>query len=135
MIILDTNVLSALRRPDRRPALSAWLRRQRDEQLFLSVVSLGEIERGITQQRAQNPTLAAQLEAWIDQASLHFADRILPFGLAEARVWGALSARLGHQGADLLIAATALVADAVVATENVSDFIPTGVRVANPFMA
>ena len=133
MFILDTSVLSALRRPERRPQVAAWLRRQREDSLFLSAVTLGEIERGINLQRPAAPDFAEALEAWIDQTALQFAERILPFGSAEARVWGRLSARLGHGGADLLIAATALVAGAAVATENVRHFVPTGVRVVNPF--
>ena len=133
MFILDTSVLSALRRPERRPQVAAWLRRQREDSLFLSAVTLGEIERGVNLQRPAAPDFAEALEAWIDQTALQFAERILPFGSAEARVWGRLSARLGHGGADLLIAATALVAGAAVATENVRHFVPTGVRVVNPF--
>lgn len=133
MFILDTSVLSALRRPERRPQVAAWLRRQREDSLFLSAVTLGEIERGINLQRPTAPDFAEALEAWIDQTALQFAERILPFGSAEARVWGRLSARLGHGGADLLIAATALVAGAAVATENVRHFVPAGVRVVNPF--
>ena len=133
MFILDTSVLSALRRPERRPQVAAWLRRQREDSLFLSAVTLGEIERGINLQRPAAPDFAEALEAWIDQTALQFAERILPFGSAEARVWGRLSARLGHGGADLLIAATALVAGAAVATENVRHFVPASVRVVNPF--
>lgn len=64
-----------------------------------------------------------------------FADCLLPFGAREARHWGQLSARLGHSGADLLIAATALACGATVVTENVSDFAPAGVMVENPFLS
>lgn len=133
MFILDTNVISALRRPERRPEVASWLRHQREESLFLSVITLGEIERGIAQQGSRNPAFADVLRSWLEQTTTIFTDRVLPFGAAEARVWGQLSARLGHGGADLLIAATALVAGAVVVTENVSDFLPTGVQVENPF--
>jgi predicted nucleic acid-binding protein len=133
MYVLDTNVLSALRRPERRPGLVQWLRQQPGDSLFLSVVTLGEIERGIMLQRQKNTAFAAELEAWLDKTEGLFADRILAFGSNEARVWGRLSARLGNSSADLLIAATALVAGAAVVTENVSDFLPTGVRVENPF--
>ena len=62
-----------------------------------------------------------------------FADRLLPFGPEEARIWGRLSAKLGHDGADLQIAATALTQGAVVVTGNVSDFEPAGVEIENPF--
>lgn len=133
MYILDTDVLSALRRPERKPRLAQWLRHQHEESLFLSVVTLGEIERGIMLQRVKNPDFAAELETWLEKTSTLFADRLLAFGASEARLWGKLSARLGNNGADLLIAATALVAGATVVTGNTSDFIPTGVAVEDPF--
>ena len=106
MLILDTNVLSALRRPERSPAVAAWLARQDDTALYLSVVTLGEIERGIVRQESQNPPFARDLRDWLTRTVTLFSDRLLPFGAAEALLWGQLSARLGHAGADLLIAAT-----------------------------
>lgn len=133
MIILDTNVISALRRPERSPKAVAWLAAQRDEDLFLSVVTLGEIERGIALQDRRNPDFAADLRDWASRTATLFADRLLPFGIAEARIWGALSARIGHDGADLQIAATALARDAVVATGNIADFRPSGCRLVDPF--
>ena len=133
MLILDTNVLSALRRPERSPAVLAWLARQREEMLYLSVVTLGEIERGITRQEQQNPPFARDLRDWLNRTVTLFSDRLLPFGPDEARIWGRLSARIGHAGADLLIAATALAQDATVVTGNVADFQPTGCRSEDPF--
>jgi predicted nucleic acid-binding protein len=133
MYILDTNVLSALRRPDRAPQVTRWLTSCPEDQLYLSVVTLGEIERGIAQQEARNPQFAEDLRVWIERTTTLFSDRLLPFGPAEARIWGRLSERLGHSGADLLIAATALAQGAVVVTGNVSDFEPTGVETLNPF--
>lgn len=133
MIILDTNVISALRRPERSPKATSWLAAQRDEDLFLSVVTLGEIERGIALQDRRNPDFAADLRDWANRTATLFADRLLPFGIAEARIWGALSARIGHDGADLQIAATALARDAVVATGNIADFRPSGCRLVDPF--
>ena len=131
--ILDTDVISALRRPDRAPAVVRWLGRQDEDSLCLSAITIGEIARGIELQRPRNPAFAGDLGAWLDRTLRLFADRILPFGAEEARVWGGLSARLGHAGADLQIAATALVRDAVVVTRNTADFAPTGVRLENPF--
>jgi predicted nucleic acid-binding protein len=133
MFLLDTNVLSALRRPERAPQVAAWLKSKPEDQLFLSVVTLGEIERGIAQQDARNPEFAGDLRAWLDRTTLLFADRLLPFGPDEARLWGRLSAQIGHSGADLLIAATALTVGATVVTGNVRDFEPTGVLIENPF--
>lgn len=131
--LLDTDVLSALRRPDRAAPVAAWIRAQDPADLYLSAVTLGEIERGIRLQQPRNPAFAADLRAWIDRTGLLFADRILPFDAAAARVWGRLSADLGHPGADLMIAATALVQGATVVTGNAGDFARTGVPILNPF--
>lgn len=134
MYLLDTNVLSAVRRPDRAPQVAAWLRGKPESELFLSVVTLGEIERGIAQQERPNPVFAADLRAWMDRTLRLFADRILPFGAEDARIWGRLSHRIGHNGADLMIAATALAHGGIVVTGNVEDFRPTGARLVNPFL-
>ncbi|OSP53957.1 VapC toxin family PIN domain ribonuclease [Pseudoruegeria sp. SK021] len=133
MFLLDTNVISAVRRPDRAPQVAAWLSGRAEQDLAISVITLGEIERGIAQQERRNPQFAADLRQWLDRTVLLFSDRILPFGAEEARLWGRLSARLGHSGADLLIAATALAQGATVVTGNVDDFAPTGVAIENPF--
>ena len=130
--LLDTDVLSASRRPERAVALADWLKSKPEEDLYLSVVTLGEVERGIALQAGRQPEFAPELRAWIDRTVRLFADRLLPFGPEEARIWGRLSAKLGHDGADLQIAATALAQGAIVVTGNVSDFEPTGVKVENP---
>ena len=127
MYILDTNVISAVRRPDRAPRVEAWLRGKAEQDLFLSAITLGEIERGIRQQEGRD------LRAWLDRTVLLFSDRLLAFGAEDARIWGRLSAEIGHTGADLMIAATALHHGAVVVTGNVNDFAPTGAAVENPF--
>lgn len=133
MLILDTNVLSALRRPERSPLVQSWLSRQDEAALYLSVITMGEIERGIARQETVNPAFALDLREWIARTVTLFSDRLLPFGAAEARIWGRLSARIGHSGADLLIAATAIAHDATVVTGNVADFAPSGCRILNPF--
>ncbi|SPJ25466.1 type II toxin-antitoxin system VapC family toxin [Palleronia abyssalis] len=132
MLILDTNVLSAVRRPDRAPQVATWLAAQEEDALRLSVLTLGEIERGIALQASRNPTFAADLRDWIDRTVLMFGDRLLAFDARDARIWGALSARIGHAGVDLMIAAQALARDAVVVTFNGSDFTPTGARILEP---
>lgn len=133
MYLLDTNVISAVRRPERAPQVAAWLRGKAEGDLFLSVVTLGEIERGIARQDRQDKIFARDLRRWLDRTVLLFEDRLLPFEAEDARIWGQLSARIGHGGADLMIAATALRYGAVVVTGNTGDFAPTGVRVENPF--
>ena len=131
--ILHTNVLSAIRRPERAPQVAAWLRGKPEADLFLSVITLGEIERGIRAQERQNPVFAADLRGWIDRTVRLFHDRLLPFGAEEARIWGRLSQDIGHGGADLMIAATALARGAVVVTGNIEDFRPSGAVIENPF--
>ncbi|OAN70327.1 MULTISPECIES: type II toxin-antitoxin system VapC family toxin [Roseobacteraceae] len=133
MYILDTNVISAVRRPDRAPQVAAWLRGKAEQDLFLSVITLGEIERGIRQQEGRDPGFARDLRSWLDRTVLLFSDRLLPFDAEDARIWGRLSAEVGHAGADLMIAASALRHAATVVTGNVSDFAPTGVTIENPF--
>lgn len=133
MYILDTNVISAVRRPDRAPKVAAWLRGKAEQDLFLSVITLGEIERGIRQQDVRDPGFAQDLRAWLDQTIMLFSDRLLSFEAEDARIWGRLSTEIGHTGADLMIAASALRHGATVVTGNVSDFAPTGAVVENPF--
>ena len=133
MYLLDTNVISAVRRPDRAPQVAAWLRGKAEGDLFLSVITIGEIERGICAQDRQNPAFAADLRTWVDRTVRLFSDRILPFTAEDARIWGRLSREIGHGGADLMIAATALARGAIVVTGNVDDFRATGVALENPF--
>ena len=133
MYLLDTNVISAVRRPDRAPKVAAWLRGRAERDVYLSVITLGEIERGIHQQERRDATFADDLRRWLDRTLMLFADRLLAFGAEEARIWGRLSHEIGHPGADLMIAATALRHDATVVTGNTSDFAATGVRLVNPF--
>lgn len=133
MYILDTNVISAVRRPDRAPQVAAWLRGKAEQDLFLSVITLGEVERGIRQQETRDPAFANDLRNWLDRTVLLFSDRLLAFEPEDARIWGQLSAEIGHNGADLMIAASALRHGAIVVTGNVSDFAPTGAMAENPF--
>ena len=133
MFILDTNVISAIRRPERAPQVAAWLGSKPEALLFLSVITIGEIARGITRAERRDPAFAHDLQTWLDRTVRLFSDRIIPFGAEDARIWGRLSHEIGHAGADLMIAATALQHGAVVVTGNVDDFTPTGVRVENPF--
>ena len=133
MYLLDTNVVSALRRPDRHPAPTLWLKDQRPSDVFISVVTLAEIERGIAQQIPRNPDFARDLAQWFERTLAWFADRVLPVDVATARRWGRLSASVGNRDVDLLIAATALEHGLTVVTGNVRHFEPTGVPVLNPF--
>ncbi len=133
MYLLDTNVLSAIKTAG--VAIENGTDGIDEVQRYLDEMrsALGEIERGIRLQDKLNPDFAADLQAWLDRTMRVYADRIIPFAAGEARIWGRLSAEIGHAGADLMIAATALNHGATVVTGNVSDFAPTGVRIENPF--
>ena len=133
MYLIDTVVLSELRKRKRDPHLAAWVERQRTTELFVSVVTIGEIERGIARQHATHPDFAAALAAWLDRLLALYGERILPFDLQIARRWGQLSAAFGNDGADLMLSATALEHGLAIVTRKVSDFEPTGVATLNPF--
>ena len=133
MFLLDTVVLSALRKRERNVGLTQWIIGKNDGELFISVVTVGEIERGIRQQRTKDNVFAQRLADWLDLLLLSYADRILPITTPIARRWGQLSAELGRADADILIASTALEHGLTVVTRNERHFVPTGVRVLNPW--
>ena len=134
MFLIDTDVLSALRRRERHPELVRWLQAQRTADLHLSAVTIGEIERGIARQQRRDPSFARELSLWLDKVLAWYGDRILGVDVPTARRWGRLSGDLGHERADLIIAATALEHGLTVVTRNVRHFEPTGVPVFNPFI-
>lgn len=132
MYLLDTNVVSELRRPKPHGGVVAWLEGVPDEQLHLSAVTLGELQAGVEITREQDVAKAEEIEAWIDQVER--VSNVLPLDGATFRVW----ARLMHRRSDkliedALIAATALVYNLTVVTRNVRDFEPLGVKTLNPF--
>lgn len=132
MYLLDTNVVSELRRVRPDGAVLAWLEGIAEADLHLCALSLGEIQAGIELTREQDPDKAAQLERWADQ--LATAYNILPMDAATFRLW----ARLMHRKSatlyeDALIAACALAHKLTVVTRNVRDFAPFDVPVFNPF--
>ena len=133
MYLIDTDILSALRKRQRAPGLETWIAAQRTSNLFVSVVSIGEIERDITLKRVQDPDFAALLMAWLDRVLAIYGSRILPFDLGSSRRWGQLSAAIGNHGADLQIAATALEHGLTVVTRNVRHYVPSGVAIFDPF--
>ena len=98
------------------------------------MVSVGEIERGIVRQRRHDPAFARVLAAWLDSVLALYGERILAVDLSTASRWGRLSGALGHEGVDLLIAATALEHGLTVVTHNVRHLEPTGVPVLDPFV-
>ena len=134
MFLLDTDVLSELRRRRRDRNVVAWIGDVTAADLFLSAVTIGEIELGIARQQELNPGFAQELTEWLDVTLRAYGERILPL-VGIARRWGRLAAQLGNKQLDLAIAATALEHGLTVVTRNVSDFEPTGVPILNPFNA
>jgi predicted nucleic acid-binding protein len=132
MYLLDTNVISELRRPRPHGAVVAWLRDTADEDLHLSAVTLGELQAGVEITREQDPNKAAEIEAWIDRVEQMW--NVLPPDGRTFRTWARLMHRQqDHLLDDALIAATALVHHLIVVTRNVKDFSAFEVRVLNPF--
>ena len=123
--LLDTDILSAIRRKQRDQNLEKWLLSINSLDVYISVVTIGEVERGITQQRRNNPEFAEDLQRWLDTILQRYQQRILPLSISIAQRWGRLSAELGHNSADLMIAATALEHNLIVATRNTRHFEPT----------
>jgi len=132
MYLLDTNVVSELRKPKPHGAVLQWIQAVAEADLHLSAVTVGEIQAGIEITREQDASRAAELEAWLQGVSATL--NVLPMDAAAFRVW----ARLMHRTSDTLyedamIAATARVHQLTVVTRNVGDFKSFGVPVLNPF--
>jgi toxin FitB len=132
--LLDTNVLSEWRKTTPNRGIEDWFSRVHVNDLFLSVITIGEIYRGIVGLRQRNDHRQAALyESWLEKTRDTFADRLLPVGLGVAEAWGQMRLVRPISVPDGLIAATAMVRGWAVVTRNVKDFQPTGVRVVNPF--
>ena len=132
MYLLDTDVVSELRRARPHGAVVAWLESAREEDLHLSAVTIGEIQAGIEITREQDQAKAAEIEAWLEQVAETY--NILSMDARTFRSW----ARLVHRKPDRLvedamIAATATVHGLTVVTRNVRDFDRLGVAAFNPF--
>ena len=113
----------------------AWIDPIAPADLFFSLITVVEIERGIERQRYIDPVFAKDLAAWLDAILRLYSERVLPLTVNIARRWGKLSAQVGNTNLDLGIAATALEHGLTVATRNVAHYEQTGVAVVNPFEA
>jgi predicted nucleic acid-binding protein len=134
MYLLDTNVISELRRPRPHGAVVAWLRTIPDTELHLSAVTIGELQAGVEITREQDADKALAIETWIDQVADTY--NVLPMDAQTFRCW----ARLLHRRSnalfeDAMIAATAKTHNLTLVTRNVRDFEPFGIATLNPFKA
>lgn len=134
MYLLDTNILSELRRPEKaKAALVKWSKMQDIQSLYISVITALEIERGIELRALKDPDQARVLRDWLDGQILPaFTGRILPVSLAIARRCARLHVPNPFPERDALIAATAMEYDLGLVTRNVKDFQRTGVVILNP---
>jgi|SRR5580693_6784910 predicted nucleic acid-binding protein len=134
MYLLDTNVVSELRKPKPHGAVVAWLADVGEEDLFLSAVTLGELQAGIERTRRQDPEKTAAIEAWVDQVA--DSCQILPMDERAFREWARLMERQADQLIeDAMIAATARVHRLTVVTRNTRHFRSFGVPLLNPFIS
>jgi predicted nucleic acid-binding protein len=132
--LLDTNVVSELRKHKPHGAVVAWLTDLHEDQIFLSAVTLGELQAGIELTRHQDPIKAREIEHWADQ--LEASCRVLSMDSAAFREWGRLMhGKSDHLIEDGMIAATARTQGLIVATRNENDFKQLNVAVFNPFQA
>jgi toxin FitB len=133
MFLLDTNVVSELRKPKPHGAVVQWIQEAAETDLYISAVTIGEIQSGIELTRDQDAAKALELDRWLELLAASF--NVLPMDASAFREW----ARLMHRASDTLyedamIAATARVHKLIVVTRNVTDFKPFGVSVVNPFV-
>ena len=132
--LLDTNALSEILKKEPNEGVVRWFGSTDEETLFISVFSIGEIQKGISKLRPSRRK--NELQSWFDQTIIRFSDRLIPFGLKSSRIWGGIVADLELHGRvlpifDSLIAATALEHSLTVVTRNIEDFEPAGVDLLN----
>ena len=134
MYLLDTNVVSELRKPKPHGAVLAWFRGLEDSQIHLSAVTVGEIQAGIELTREQDEAKALEIGAWLETVAASY--NVLPMDATAFRAWAQLMHRKSDTVyEDAMIAATAQIHGLTVVTRNVADFKAFGVPLLNPFKA
>jgi predicted nucleic acid-binding protein len=131
--LIDTNILSELRKPNADAGVRAWFGAAQAEDLSISVLTVGAIRQGIERSRVRNATRAAVYSRWLETLQRDFSDRALPVTVASTEEWGRLNARRPRPTVDSLLAATALVCRLVLVTRSAADVHRTGAQTLNPF--
>jgi predicted nucleic acid-binding protein len=133
--LLDTNVVSELRRRRPDPAVVAWYEGVAASELFLSVLTVGEIRRGVERLRLKDPTQAESLDRWLQGLCTTYRERIVPIDEPIAAEWGRINAPDPLPVIDSLLAATAIARGWTLVTRNVADVRRSGVSTLDPFTA
>jgi hypothetical protein len=133
--LLDTNVVSETRKARADTGVLAFLSAAEADGIYLSVLTLGELHKGVEARRRADPEAASLLGAWIEGIESTFADRILPVDASIARIWGELSSGGSRPVVDTLIAATALRHGLTLVTRNTRDFEAVGVPLLDPWLS
>jgi predicted nucleic acid-binding protein len=135
MFILDTNVVSELRKGKPRPAEAVvqWAKTQQASRLFLTSITIFELERGVLQLERKLPPQGSALRLWLEGIKLRFGNRVLPYSFETAIICAALHVPDPRSERDAMIAATALQHGFTVVTRNTNDFKATGVPLLNPW--
>lgn len=132
--LLDTNVISELRKGERAdPKVAAWFADLEDEEIFLSVLTIGEIRRGVESVRRRDPDFAVALDRWLTRLGEAYGERVVGIDRAIAEEWGRMNVPDLLPVVDGLLAATARVLGLTLVTRNVADVERTGVELLDPF--
>lgn len=131
--LLDTNILSETRKKQADEKVVAFLTSADPSSIYISILTLGELRKGVAQKRRTDPATAAALAAWVDGLEFGFANHILAVDTATAKVWGELSAQRPRPVIDTLLAATAIVHELTFVTRNTSDVDDIDMTLLNPF--
>jgi toxin FitB len=131
--LLDTNVISETRKTRADPSVMAFLGAADSGGLFLSVLTLGELRKGVAARHRTDAAAADRLGAWVDGIETIFTDRVLPVDATVARLWGELTAGRSLPVIDTLIAATAIASGLTLVTRNTRDVEATGVPLVDPW--
>ena len=135
--LLDTNILSETWKPKANQGVIAFLQSTEPSSVFISVLTIGELRRGIAAMKLRDPdpNAATRLAAWVEGLELSFADRILGIDTATARLWGEWSGERPRPVVDTLLAATAVVNDLTLVTRNLRDVREISVKLLDPWTA
>jgi predicted nucleic acid-binding protein len=131
--LLDTNIVSEMRKKQADESVLAFVTRTHSSSLYISVLTLGELRKGVTQKHRSDPAAAKRLATWVNGLESMFSDRIIGIDAATARLWGELSGQRTRPVVDTLLAATAIVHDMTLVTRNTRDVQDIDLKLLNPF--